>query len=739
MKRALATLALALLVAASAGAEGARVARSQLRGSGEAGLVFFLPAAGKAGAAAVGAAHSFDRTLLAEAGEIAFVAPGGTGPSATSRRYFASPGRPYHEAGASYRDDFVIFALDAPPPGVRVLEPAVELPQPGARVVVVGLRGASAGAPSAAAASGAGPAPSEVALPGTVVKSAPGAIEVELEGPADLRGFGGAPVLLADGEKVVGLLQAAWTSGGVTRTSVGPIGGVADAMAKPFEGGLGRLFATLAPLASAANDPVERRRAVADSPFGDLSPDATAAELDAALAGAPAPPAGAADAVRLAIDVPEPEAIFGDAAGAFVAGSALAQRSGSGRFDLFLVIDTSESTNQPSGVDVDGDGELGAAASPGDPKSTDPGDSILAAEVVAAERVVDGLDPKRTRVGVVTFAGEAVLRSPSDLERPPVRRAAQTLEPMTSDFRRVRAALYDLSRSEPYGRTHMAAGIDLATLELLGLAGSVGSADPDSTKMILFFTDGQPTLPYLTSEYGNVGAVRVAADRARRAGVRIHSFAIGPEALEGPIAAVEMAAITKGLFTPVPDPGRLSEFVEAMALADIEEVTARNATSGEPAHEVELHADGSFEALVPLQVGKNVLEVRARSSRGDEASASVLVHYAPGSARTGAAGRAPREVQRAAPAPRARPRRRAAREGPPRARPRDRARAGERPRASRGAAEGARAPGGARRAAAGPVRPYSPGRPFRKRPLPLLLRPRSPSLSCVMVDSKRGR
>jgi hypothetical protein len=49
---------------------------------------------------------------------------------------------------------------------------------------------------------------------------------------------------------------------------------------------------------------------------------------------------------------------------------------------------------------------------------------------------------------------------------------------------------------------------------------------------------------------------------------------------------------------------------------------------------VELHADGSFEALVPLQVGKNVLEVRARSSRGDEASASVLVHYAPGSART---------------------------------------------------------------------------------------------------------
>ena len=46
-----------------------------------------------------------------------------------------------------------------------------------------------------------------------------------------------------------------------------------------------------------------------------------------------------------------------------------------------------------------------------------------------------------------------------------------------------------------------------------------------------------------------------------------------------------------------------------------------------------LHADGSFEAFVPLRVGKNLLEVRARSSRGEEARATLLVHYAPGSAR----------------------------------------------------------------------------------------------------------
>jgi hypothetical protein len=438
-------------------------------------------------------------------------------------------------------------------------------------------------------------------------------------------------VLLAEGERVIGLLQAAWPSGHLIRSSVGPIAGVAEAMAEPYEGGLGRLFATLAPQASAANSPVERRRAAAGSPEGDLSPDTTARRLEEALANA-RPVGSAPGSLQLAIEAPEPEAIFGDAAGAFLAGRAVARRAGSERFDLFLVLDTSSSANQPSGVDVDRDGELGVEAPP-DGRSTDPGDSILAAEVAAAQQVVDGLDPKRTRVGVVTFAGEALLRSVGDLARPPVRRAAFTQEPLTSDYRRVRDALYELSRSEPHGMTHMAAGIDLATLELLGLAGSVGSPDPDSTKTVLFFTDGQPTLPYLDSEAGNVGAVQVAAERARRAGVRIHSFAIGPEALEGPVAAVEMAAISRGLFTPVPDPGRLSEFVEAMRLADVEEVAVVNTTSGQPAHEVRLHADGSWEALVPLEVGKNRLEVRARSSRGDEARAGLLVHYAPGAAR----------------------------------------------------------------------------------------------------------
>jgi hypothetical protein len=42
--------------------------------------------------------------------------------------------------------------------------------------------------------------------------------------------------------------------------------------------------------------------------------------------------------------------------------------------------------------------------------------------------------------------------------------------------------------------------------------------------------------------------------------------------------------------------------------------------------------DGSWSALVPVEVGANLLEVVARTSEGVEASATVTVHYAPGGA-----------------------------------------------------------------------------------------------------------
>jgi hypothetical protein len=606
-----ASLLLLLLAAAPAWAEPA-LARAHLRDGEASGAVFFLSVPQEPGAVAVGAAHAFDATRLAESGELALRRDGET--RAVARRYFAAPGRAYHRPGASLRDDFVVFALEAAPRGMRRLEPAATRPPRGERVRILGMP------PEGGA---------DVVLTGTVARSEEDAIEVDLARRPDLRGWGGAPVLAEESGRVVGLLQSAWPQGEGLRLGVAPIGGVVAALERPFEAGLGRLFASLAPPPSAATDPGWRRRAATGSPYGDPSPARTAAEVVAAATrrGPSEPPT-----LRVEIEHPRPGAVVGASAGAFVAGRAGALRGGTRRLDVVIAIDTSVSTAQPAGVDVDGDGVLGAMPVPaprdaGEARSTDPGDSILAAEVAAAKELLEGLDARATRVGIVTFAGDPVQTGPLRIE---VQRAAQTEEPLTSDYDRLRQALDRVRDRGAGGMTYMAAGIDQASLELLGLAGSISHADDESEKVVLFFTDGTPTLPEPGHEAGNVRSVLQAARRARRAGVRIHAFAIGPEALEGPVSTVEMAAITAGLFTPVRDPGQLVRFMDLVSFARVEALEVENETTKTGAYATRLQADGSWDALVPLAPGENTIEVRARSGLGEEARERITVTHRPG-------------------------------------------------------------------------------------------------------------
>lgn len=599
-------------VEASADAPATVVARAVLRGAPSGG-VFFLRQGPEAPVVAIGAAHSFDRTALAEAGEVRFLSQDGHREVARSSRYYARPGVPYRAFGGTLRGDFLIFALAEPPQGVRALTPADRPVQAGAAVHVLGAarRGSNV-----------------ERIDARVAVAEAERIFVDLDGYRGLDGFGGAPVLDAAGG-VVGMLQSAAPFGRGMRLGIGPIGGVVEALAEPYEGGLGRLFATLAPAPSAATDPTARRRAATGSPFGSGNPDSAAAVASrAAVAASMAP-----RELRLSIETPDDGAVVGNAAFAFVAGHASALRGQRSRIDIVIVIDTSVSTSGPAGLDVDGDGELGVLdpdAVPGfDDVTTDPGDSILAAEISAARELLRGLDPRVSRVALVTFAGEADLRLPPGPRGFRIKRAATTEEPLTSDHARLHAALDRLGERRPRGQTHMAAGVDLATLELLGLPGSLSLADPDSEKLVLFLTDGRPTLPS-PSEPNNVRSVLASAQRARRAGIRIHTFAIGPEALSGPISTVEMAAITDGLFTPVREPGRLARFVETVSFASVEDVVVRNETRDLRVVHARTHADGSWNALVPLVPGSNQIVVRARSSEGDEATRELRVRYEPG-------------------------------------------------------------------------------------------------------------
>jgi hypothetical protein len=202
---------------------------------------------------------------------------------------------------------------------------------------------------------------------------------------------------------------------------------------------------------------------------------------------------------------------------------------------------------------------------------------------------------------------------------------------LTSDYGDVQRSLDRVLQRGPEGSTHIQAGVNQATIELLGFRGAFSRADPQSEKLAVFLTDGQPTLPCgPAAEACNVEAVIGAAQLARRGGVRFFTFGIGAEALAGPLAIVRLAEITGGAFTPVRDPADLASVVDQVDFANLDDLSVRNVTSGEAAQTLSTSPDGGFSALVPLKPGKNVIEVKGRASDGEEATARVVVSHAPG-------------------------------------------------------------------------------------------------------------
>jgi hypothetical protein len=603
------------LAAAAAGAIEPAVSRPRFVSGTEpraGGSAFFTPAPGEAGAVAITTAHAFALADLALAKEVHFELAAAKERVSVSSRLYAEPGKPFHAAGGSLRGDFLVFALDLAPRGARVL-PLCErdCAQVGQRVRILG-------APASGAAD-------EDDFFGRITAATPEAIEVELDVPADLRGFGGGPVLRQPGGDVLGILQGQRPERGGLRLDVAPIDGVRKALARPLDGGLGRPFASFAARAGlTAGVPATPEAA----PSGVLD--------DAASQGPLLGRAGALSTdLRLAIDHPGEGGIVSDAEGAFVAGRALALLGEFRRFDVVLVIDTSDSTRAASGADVNENGLVGEDRLLGVFPITDAGDSILAAEVAAARRVLESFDARNTRVGLVTFAGNP-LQAPGTLTlggggAP----SALTEQALTTEYSLVGKALDRVLARGPEGLTNMTEGVRLGVRELKGFRGAISKPDADSEKVMLFFTDGQPTLPYDNSPSHNVRSVLRAADQARRAGVVIHSFALGPEALDGPLAAVEMARASRGRFTPVRKPGDLIRVIENVNFANLDLLEVRNRTLDRPATELVQKADGGFGALVPVQPGRNVIQVRARASDGTEAEAEVAIQFLPEAGPTG--------------------------------------------------------------------------------------------------------
>jgi hypothetical protein len=116
-----------------------------------------------------------------------------------------------------------------------------------------------------------------------------------------------------------------------------------------------------------------------------------------------------------------------------------------------------------------------------------------------------------------------------------------------------------------------------------------------------------------------------AATRAQNVNIRIHSFAIGPEALAGPIAAVEMAGRTHGFFTPVRNPGDLADIVEDVTFADVQKVTLEQEKTRTEAKPFRLSADGNWAGFLALEPGANTIRATAVADEGARAERRIRV------------------------------------------------------------------------------------------------------------------
>ncbi len=347
------------------------------------------------------------------------------------------------------------------------------------------------------------------------------------------------------------------------------------------------------------------------------------------LAGARSDPARAAEPRVQILSPKNGGRITQEQNSIFVNGKVARDAARSARVDLFLVVDISGSTVQYSGSDLGDAGALpagpGSSGFPtpqisigglnvGRPSLRNLRNSILAAEVAAARRLLLQLNSETTRVGVLTFSEGAML-----------------LQPLTSDFERVRHVLDDILRQGPHGGTNMVEGIRLGITELMGLG--LSDRRTDAVKVQIMLTDGFPTLPIGRARLAAPEDTELAINAARlagKAGIKVHVFTLGEEALSYPRAAAGIAKESGGTYIPVSRPADVLAVVENVSVVGVDYVQVINRTSGQKATQQRLSADGFFSSAVPVVEGANQIDVFARASDGSNASDSITVYYQAG-------------------------------------------------------------------------------------------------------------
>ncbi len=285
-------------------------------------------------------------------------------------------------------------------------------------------------------------------------------------------------------------------------------------------------------------------------------------------------------------------------------------RVGAGH-DLVIAIDLSDSTLGPCGVDLDGDGPDGRS----DPgflallvrrghfplrlatrveHGLDLEDTVLAAELEAARALLERLDPRRFRVGIVVFSDDAEVAAP--LGTPPAG--------LVNALDEVRLRAPSFLRG-----TNLAAAIDRARAELAPPDIPLGGRE----RSLVVLTDGVPTLPI---RGGPGPRAEAAAIQAGVAGVRVYPFAIGAKAEAATPVLAKIARATGGRFHRVRMPAEVALELRRLDLVDLAGVQIENLTTGSTGRALRTFPDGSFDGFVKLVAGVNRIRVEALHTNG---------------------------------------------------------------------------------------------------------------------------
>jgi Mg-chelatase subunit ChlD len=285
-------------------------------------------------------------------------------------------------------------------------------------------------------------------------------------------------------------------------------------------------------------------------------------------------------------------------------------------FDLFFVIDSSGSTSSASGRDIDGDGFLGTGPAYA---NTDPGDSVLEAELEAVREFVAALDPAWARVAIIQFSNPEGFFGNGERQR--------LVQSLTNNFALVNVALNQISQGGSAGATDYGGALALLQAEYLA------NADPVNRIPICFFlSDGIPTFPdppYDETQPADRQAAIDGATLAAANGIEINTYEVGPAGADAILT--EMSTITGGQFFSALVPGDIVNVLNQFSLVGIAQVLIENVTTGSSAVGLVLD-DGTFTGSIGLQPGTNEVRITVTTDTRDPVTASCnteveLVYY----------------------------------------------------------------------------------------------------------------